>query len=310
MQIYDERVIQENGLKVLSLCGGIETGLLALLQLGIPISEYHTFEIMPEAIAVSKYHFPFIFHHGDLIQADFSDFKDFDLVMAGTCCQSLLRVRVDDKSINSGLSGKSRIFFEAVRAVKEINPKYFMFENVVPSDDKDFEIMNQCLGTTGILIDSDLFSCQNRERYYWSNFKIPQLPLNNKSIFRDIMQQNVDEKYYYKKDFSVVDPERRVCAILNVNAIQMCKRVYNPDYKMCTLTCVQGGYQEKKILDNGKVRKLTEIEYERCQGLPDGYTDIMLNGRRLSYSKRCSLCGNGWNLPTIKHILSGIVKDR
>ena len=51
---------------MLSLCGGIETGLLALEQLNIPVSEYHTYEILPEAIAVSKEHFPWIVHHGDL----------------------------------------------------------------------------------------------------------------------------------------------------------------------------------------------------------------------------------------------------
>lgn len=55
-----------NGLKVLSLCGGIETGLIALDHLNIPISEYHTYEILPEAIAVSKYHYPWIIHHGNL----------------------------------------------------------------------------------------------------------------------------------------------------------------------------------------------------------------------------------------------------
>jgi DNA (cytosine-5)-methyltransferase 3A len=77
------------GIKVLSICGGIETGLLALQELGIQIDEYHTYEILPEAIAVSSYHFPWIVHHGNVIRADFSQFKDFDLVIAGTCCQSL-----------------------------------------------------------------------------------------------------------------------------------------------------------------------------------------------------------------------------
>ncbi len=294
----------------MSLCGGIETGLLALKQLGIPISEYHTFEILPEAITVSQYHFPFIIHHGDLTTADFSQFKGFDLILAGTCCQSLSRLRVDDKSINSGLDGKSKIFFEAVKALEQVQPKYFMFENVIPSNDKDLKIMNRYLGVEGVLIDSGLFSCQNRERYYWTNFRIPELPADNSIVFKDIMQHNVDEKYFYKKDFSILDRNKRMCAILNVNAIEMCKRIYNPNSKICALTCVQGGYQEKKILDGNRVRKLTEIEYERCQGLPDGYTDVLLNGRKLSYSKRCSLCGNGWNLPTIKHILSGIVLCR
>lgn len=59
-------------------------------------------------------------------------------------------------------------------------------------------------------------------------------------------------------------------------------------------------------MDNGRPRKLTEVEYERLQGLPDNFTDVEVNGRRLSYSKRCSLCGNGWTMPVIKHILSGI----
>jgi len=48
----------KEGLRVLSLCGGIETGIIALQNLGIPIAEYHTYEILPEAIAVSSHHFP------------------------------------------------------------------------------------------------------------------------------------------------------------------------------------------------------------------------------------------------------------
>jgi site-specific DNA-cytosine methylase len=59
-------------------------------------------------------------------------------------------------------------------------------------------------------------------------------------------------------------------------------------------------------MDNGKPRKFTEIEYERLQGLPDNFTNIQLNGRQLSYSKRCSLCGNAWTLPVIEHIFKGI----
>ena len=70
------------GLRVLSICGGLETGLLALKELGIPVDEYHTYEIFEPAIELSKRHFPEIIHHGDVIGADFSQFKGFDLVMA------------------------------------------------------------------------------------------------------------------------------------------------------------------------------------------------------------------------------------
>lgn len=166
--------------------------------------------------------------------------------------------------------------------------------------------MNELLGVKAVLINSNLFGCQDRERYYWTNIEIPELPTENKTVFKDVMQHDVPEKYFYTKSFDVIAENKKVCATLNVNTMEMNKRIYHPDYKMCTLTCINGGYHEKKIMDNSRPRKLTEIEYERCQGLPDGYTDVKMNGKSISYSKRCSLCGNGWTLPVVKHILSGL----
>lgn len=96
---------------------------------------------MPEAIAVSQYHFPFVVHHGDLYKADFEQFKGFDLLLAGTCCQSLSRVRIESKEVNNGLDGKSGIFFKAIKCLRAIQPEYFMFENVIPSSDEDLKTM-------------------------------------------------------------------------------------------------------------------------------------------------------------------------
>ena len=118
------------------------------------------------------------------------------------------------------------------------------------------------------------------------------------------MENNVDGKYFYKKGFKILDMNKRICAELNVNTMEMNKRVYNPNFKCCTLTCVNGGYHEKKVMDCGKPRKLTPIEYERLQGLPDGYTDVLINGRKNSDTKRYSLMGNGWNEPTVEWIFS------
>ena len=309
MNHNNESISSDKGLKVLSLCGGVETGLYALQKLGIPISEYHTYEILPEAIAVSKFHFPFIVHHGDLYKADFSNYIGFDLLLAGTSCQSLSRVRIEDKSVNNGLSGKSGIFYKTVEALHIINPKYFMFENVIPSNKEDLDEMTRCIGANPILIDSGIFSAQNRERYYWTNIPLNVLPEESSLVLQDVMENIVDEKYFYKKDFRVVDMEKRVCGELLVNTTEMCRRIYNPKFKCSTLTCVSGGYQEKKVMDRGRPRKLTEVEYERLQGLPDGYTDVNINGRKLSYSKRCSLMGNGWNEPTVEWILSGLKEN-
>ena len=301
--------VQKKGLRVLSLCGGIETGLLALEQLNIPILEYHTYEILPEAIAVSQKHFPYITHHGDLIGEDFTKYKGFDLVIGGMCCQSLSRSRIENKEVNNGLLGKSGIVYELRRALDEIQPKWFMAENVVPSDKDDLEKLNEIMGVEGTLINSNRFVAQDRERYYWTNIPIAEIPESNELVLRDIMETNVDEKYFYKKDFEIVDMNKKVCATLKVNTMQMSKRIYNPIFKCATLTCISGGYQEKKVLDNGIPRKLTEIEYERLQGLPDNYTNVEINGRKISYTKRCSLCGNAWTLPVIKHIFSGLAVD-
>lgn len=98
------------------------------------------------------------------------------------------------------------------------------------------------------LIDSSLSGSQNRERYYWTNIPLGELPEESPLVLKDIMENNVDEKYFYKKDFEILDMNKRVCAELKVNTTEMCKRIYNPDFKMSTLTCVSGGYQEKKSI--------------------------------------------------------------
>ena len=294
-------------MKVLSLCGGIETGYIALQNLGIKVDEYHTFEILPEAIAVSKYHFPNIIHHGDLYEANWEEFKGFDLVIGGMCCQSLSKVRIENKSVNNGLVGKSGIVYELRKALDVIKPKWFMAENVVPSNNDDLQLLNNIMGCEGILINSSLFSAQDRPRYYWTNIPLGELPTNNSLVIKDIMEHNVDEKYFYKKDFTAVDMTKRVCSTLNVNTMEMNKRIYNPNYKAPTLTCINGGYHEKKVMDNGQPRKFTEIEYERLQGLPDNYTNVMVDNRKISYSKRCSLCGNAWTLPVIEFIFKGLL---
>lgn len=308
MSNINERKTSTDGLRVLSLCGGVETGLYALQQLGIPVKEYHTYEILLEAIAVSQYHFPFVVHHGDLYEADFDQFKGFDLLLVSTCCQSLSRVRIENKQVNNGLEGKSGIFFKAIECLKAIQPKYFMFENVIPSREEDLKTMTECIGVEPLLIDSAIFGAQSRERYYWTNIPLGELPEESPLVLKDVMENNVNEKYFYKKDFEIIDMKKRVCAELKVNTMEMNRRIYNPEFKCCTLTCVNGGYHIKSVMDHGRPRKLTPVEYERLQGLPDGYTDVSVNGRKLSDTKRYSLMGNGWNEPTVEWILSGLKK--
>lgn len=232
--------------------------------------------------------------------ADFSQFAGFDLVMAGTCCQSLSRVRQESEKYCSGLDGKSGIVMEYIRAVHEIKPKWFLLENVVPKDKADADVISDFLGVQPHLINSNLFSAQDRPRLYWTNIPVAELPDSCLLVLGDVLEQNVPEKYFYKKAVSRIDMNKKVCGTLEVNTHDMLKRIYNPKFKCATLTCVNGGYQEKKVMDGGRARKLTPVEYERLQTLPDGFT----SGYRDSV--RYTLCGNGWNKETVKHILRGI----
>jgi len=288
------------GLKVLSICGGLETGLLALNELGISIDEYHTYEIYKPAIELSKKHFPYIIHHGNVIGADFSQYKGFDLVMAGTCCQSLSVVRQENNRICSGLKGKSGIFFEYARAIQEIKPRWFLLENVIPKQKSDENIISKIMGVKPYRINSALFSAQERERLYWTNIPILPLPKFNNLVLQNIMEDFVPEKYYYNKPYIFHGNDKKVIATLLVNAHDMLKRVYNPKFKCATLTCVSGGYQEKKVWDRGRIRKLSPVEYERLQTIPDGFTE------GYSDNIRRTLCGNGWTKEVIKHIFKGI----
>ena len=287
-------------MKVLSLFDGISCGMQALKNLGFQVEEYHAFEIDESAIKISTQHHPEIIRHGSVLEADFAQFKDFDLLIGGSPCQDLSI----SKAGREGLKGsKSSLFWSYKEALDVAKPRYFLFENVGSMKDTDKAIITEALGVDPILINSSLVLPQNRERYYWTN--IPTEPLAQKYgvKFRNVMIDTVPEKYYYKKEFQLdSDKTKNVIGTINLNTYEANKRVFNPDGIIGCLTCVSGGYQEKKVYDDktNRVRKLVPVEYERLQGLPDDYT------RGLCDSKRYTVCGNGWTVPVIEHLLKGL----
>ena len=153
------------------------------------------------------------------------------------CCQSLSVVRQENDDICSGLRGKSAIFYEFARAVEEIQPKYYLLENVIPKQKADENIITAKLGgASPVMINSADFSAQERKRLYWTNIPIADLPERNTSVLRDIMVNDVPEKDYYNKPFTYHGNDKRVIATLEVNTHDLLKRVYNPDFKCATLT--------------------------------------------------------------------------
>ena len=126
-------------MKVLSLFDGISCGMVALERAGIPVDRYVAYEIEPNAIKVSKKNYPMIEHCGDVTKADFTQYQGFDAVIAGSPCQSL---SITTGKHRTNLQGKSKLFWEFVRALKEVKPKYFLFENVASMNEESKQIIS------------------------------------------------------------------------------------------------------------------------------------------------------------------------
>ena len=286
-------------MRVLSLFDGISCGMVALERAGIPVEKYVAYEIESNAIKISEKNYPQIEHCGDVKTADFTQYRGFDLLIGGSPCQSLSIVQAKTRQ---NLNGKSKLFFEFVRAFEEMKPKYFLFENVASMADECKQVISNCFGCTPILIDSADFSAQQRQRYYWTNIPITNY-YPSKLVLKDIMQSKVEEKYFYNCSFDKPDMTKQVCTNLHIKGHSILKRVMNPDFKCHTLTTCGGGNTQKKVMDNGRPRKLTPVEYERLQTLPDNYTD------GVSDTARYTMLGNGWTVDVIVHIIKSILGE-
>ena len=273
--------------------------MVALERAGIPVERYVAYEIESNAIKISKKNYPQIEHCGDVTTADFTQYHGFDLLIGGSPCQSLSIVQ---SKTRQHLDGKSKLFFEFVRAMEEVKPRYFLFENVASMNEESKEVISDLLGCEPVFIDSRFFSAQLRPRLYWTNIPFEKVLPKCQLVLQDIMQADVPEKYFYNCDYESSGLFSPVCAILHINGHDILKRVQSPFFKCHTLTCVSGGNHQKKVMDNGRPRKLTPLEYERLQTLPDNYTE------GVSDSARYTAIGNGWTVDVISFILNGIAR--
>ena len=271
-------------MRVLSLCDGVSGGQQAFDMLGIKFNgvenTYYASEIAEYSIKVTQKNYPTTIQLGDMtaLTNDFFDsLGEIDILLSGTPCKSLSRTHIGN--YNEGLDGSSKLFWDFVRIKDYIKPKYFLFENVESMKDSDRDIITEALGVEPIMINSSLFTAQDRKRYYWTNIPILPLPEESSSVLKDIMIHNPEEKLFYKQDFEFHGWDKKQIATLNLKCHDIGKRVYNPNMKCATLTAVTGGYQEKKVYDNGRCRKLTPLEYERLQGMKDNYTEGIANSK-------------------------------
>jgi len=282
-------------MKVLSLFDGISVLRCAL---GDRKVEYFASEIDKHAISISKKNYPDIVHIGDVTKV--KDIDDVYLLCGGSPCQDLSIAKKGRKGLDGERSG---LFWEWVRIWKESKPKYFILENVASMPAKDRDIISAELGVQPIMINASLVSAQNRKRLFWTNIPVVGLPVDRGIALKDILEPDVEGSI--TQTFTASKSKSSGAGLVQIghigNSNGQANRVYSDEGKSVTLSANGGGLGAKTGLyktESSKIRKLTPVECERLQSLPDNYTAGISNTQRY----RC--LGNAFNCEVIKFIIS------
>lgn len=153
-------------MKVLSLFDGMACGMLALQKAGISVESYDAYEIDKYAIQTATHNFPQINEHGDVFQADFTQYKGVDLIVGGSPCTYWSIAQKNNRETEASGIGWE-LFSQYVRAVNEAAPRFFIYENNKSMSDAIRKSITQTFGFEPICINSALVSAQNRQRLYW-----------------------------------------------------------------------------------------------------------------------------------------------
>ena len=346
-------------MNVLSLFDGMSCGQIALNRLGIKYDNYYASEIDKYAIQVTQKNYPNTKQIGDVTKIKGEDLPKIDLLIGGSPCQGFSfagkRLNFEDP--------RSKLFFEYVRLLNELKPKYFLLENVKMKKESQ-DVISKYLGVEPIKINSNLLSAQNRSRLYWTNigvitknnlfgFTQPGIeqPIDKGILLKDIIveglsslglaqrgrynkEKKIIQKYELNgseksnalttvsKDtllFIPIDKHNSKVGLICLGGIAKSKlrlndgkvlqrnftqgnRVYSIKGKSATLSAIGGGLGGNSGLYDveGVIRKLTPMECERLQTVPDNYTEGVSNTRRYH------MLGNGWTVDVICHIFKNM----
>lgn len=337
-------------MNVLSLFDGISCGQVALERAGIKYNSYFASEIDKYAIQITHKNYPNTINVGDVqfvTGQQFSAIGGIDLLIGGSPCQGF---SFAGKQLNFK-DPRSALFFEFVRLKRELNPKWFLLENVKMKKEYQ-DVISEYLGVQPIEINSSIVSAQNRKRLYWTNIPIVKQPEDKGILLKDILEEEVDNKYYFhdrignsitgknslnkirvslrekcQKSRCLTAAGQSVSNAGSTNIIEYikCSKDLNVkkyqdkastlaggahsggnieqnleprfDNKINSLTTVQ---KDNMLLNDYSIRRLTPIECERLQTLPDNYTE------GVSDTQRYKALGNGWTVDVIAHIFKNI----
>ncbi len=307
-------------INVLSLFDGISCGRVALERTKIKVDKYYASEIDKYAIQVTQKNYPDTIQLGDVKNHNEWKLPKIDLLIGGSPCQGF---SFAGKDLNFD-DPRSKLFFEYVDVLHKVKPKYFLLENVKMKKEYQ-DIISKILGVEPIEINSSLVSAQNRKRLYWTNISGIEQPKDKGILLEDVVEPD-----------ALVDRDKARCIIASVG--RTTHREYFKKYQgqivylAIMLSNIYGGFGEKKprvhlgksvtirtasggghipslIINNTEkeftleefkklIRKVTPLECERLQTLPDNYTEGISN------TQRYKCVGNGYTVDVIAHILS------
>jgi site-specific DNA-cytosine methylase len=272
-------------MKVLSLFDGMSCGQIALNRAGVPYDKYYASEIDPQAIKVTQHHFPNTIQMGDVCNVKASALDKIDLLIGGSPCQDLSF----GSHTSLGLAGdRSGLFWQFIRIYNELklrNPNLKVLLENVRMKQMWIDAISKQLGQYPVAINSALLSGQSRQRLYWTNINF-----DVQIVDKGIKLSDVLESGY-------VDREKSYCIDANYYKGGNLKRyVKKSSRQLVFLQPLKKATMETII----PYRKLTPLECERLQTLPDGYTSIV------NEAERYKMIGNGWTVDVIAHILKNL----
>jgi len=298
-------------MKICSLFDGFSGAQLALHKAGIEYDKYFASEVDEPAIKITQKNFPDTVQLGDVRDVSSANLPKIDLLVGGSPCQGFSFASKDRLNFDDP---RSALFFEYVRLLKELQPKWFLLENVKMKKESEAAITD-LLGVEPIKINSNIVSAQNRQRLYWTNIPVT-VPDDKGIMLKDIIECGhvdrdksycIDANYFRGGNLKRYFARSSRQLVFSDPVIVQRPRGANKggiravDGKVPTLSASSWQYNNFLVYpDTLKFRKLTVKECERLQTVPEGYTEGVSN------TQRYKMLGNGFTVDVVAHILKGI----
>ena len=280
-------------MKVLSLCDGMSIAHIALDKIGMHVDKYYAAEVKPIALKVTKDNYPDTIHIGDVNKVRYKggilytengnyNVGHIDLMVFGSPCQSFSIAMKTDMRV--GLKDKTRsgLFLECYRILQEVQPTWFLLENVASMKDEDRDFLTKCMGVEPIRINSKLVSAALRDRYYWTNIQGITQPEDKGITLQSILTSGYTDR-----------EKARALLVSDSRPLADKQKMLHRYKKFTTIVWEEKG-------NDDSIRYLNQTELERCQTVPEGYTKC------LTRNEAADVLGDAFTVDVIAHIFSFI----